>query len=292
MRVLLLVAILFGFAVAPARAQPISVVAAENFYGDVASQVGGPRVAVTSILTNPDEDPHLFEASPSTARSLAAARIVIYNGAAYDDWMAKLLAGSPSTHRVAIEVAALIHRKPGDNPHLWYDPATMPAVADALAAQFAKDDPAHRGAYDKNLAAFRASLAPIGEKLAAMRRAWRGTPVTATEPVFGYMADAIGLVMRNARFQLAIMNDTEPGASDIAAFENDLKAHRVRALIYNNQASDALTLKMRNLAIGGGIPVVGVSETEPPGTRYQDWMMMQLTALDAALAMTHPGQPR
>jgi zinc/manganese transport system substrate-binding protein len=288
MRRLFLAVLLFGLGAVAAHAAPLSIVAAENFYGDVAQQIGGPWVAVTSILTNPDEDPHLFEASPSTARNLAAARIVVYNGAAYDDWMAKLLAASPSAHRDAIEAAALMHKKPGDNPHLWYDPATMPVVADALAARLRQADPAHRDAYDKNLAAFRASLAPLAAKVAALRGRYRGVPVTATEPVFGYMADAIGLAMRNARFQLAIMNDTEPGASDIAAFENDLKARRVRVLLYNSQASDAATLKMQALAKSVGIPVVGVSETEPPGTRYQDWMMAQLAALDRALTGTRP----
>jgi zinc/manganese transport system substrate-binding protein len=288
MRMVPLIAILLGLGVTAARAEPLAIVAAENFYGDVARQVGGPWVAVTSILTNPDEDPHLFEASPSTARAIAAARIVVYNGVAYDEWMDKLLAASPSSHRAVIAVAALMHRQPGDNPHLWYDPATMPALADALAARLGQDDPAHRAAYDKNAAAFRASLAPVAAKLAAMRAAHGGTPVTATEPVAGYMADAIGLAMRNERFQLAIMNDTEPGAAEIAAFENDLRSRRVRVLLYNSQASGAVTAKMRKLAESAGIPVVGVSETEPPGPRYQDWMMTELTALDAALSERKP----
>ncbi len=121
-----------------------------------------------------------------------------------------------------------------------------------------------------------------------MRTAWQGTPVTATEPVFGYMAAAIGLVMRNERFQLAVMNDTEPGASDLAAFENDLKERRVRVLLYNDQTSDALTTRMKRLAADNRIPVIGVSETEPPGITYQDWMMRQLAALDAALSGKHP----
>jgi len=284
MRLLSILAVLLGLGIATAHAAPITIVAAENFYGDVAKQIGGPWVAVTSILVNPDQDPHLFEASPSTARAIAKARIAVYNGAAYDDWMMKLLAGSPNPHRVAIEVAALTRRKPGDNPHLWYDPATMPLFADALAARLTADDPPHRAVYERNLAAFRASLAPISTKLAAMQGAYRGVPVTATEPVFGYMAHAIGLSMRNERFQLAIMNDTEPGASDIAAFEDDLTGRRVRVLLYNNQASGALTVKMQAIAKSAGIPVVGVGETEPPGTRYQDWMMTELTALDAALS--------
>ncbi|HEY5209706.1 MAG TPA: zinc ABC transporter substrate-binding protein [Stellaceae bacterium] len=284
MRLLSILAVLLGLGIATAHAAPIALVAAENFYGDVAKQIGGPWVAVTSILANPDQDPHLFEASPSTARAIARARIAVYNGAAYDDWMVKLLAGSPNPHRVTIEIAALAHRKPGDNPHLWYDPATMPLFAGALAAWLTAADPPHRAVYARNLAAFKASLAPISAKLAAMRDAYRGAPVTATEPVFGYMAAAIGLAMHNERFQLAIMNDTEPGASDIAAFEDDLTARRVRVLLYNNQASGALTVKMRAIAKSAGIPVVGIGETEPPGTRYQDWMMTELTALDAALS--------
>ena len=284
MRVLSLVLLVLGVGMAAARAEPIPVVAAENFYGDVARQIGGGHVAVVSILTNPDQDPHLFEASTSTARQIAEARVVIYNGADYDPWMVKLLAGSPSARRIAIEVGALTHRKPGDNPHLWYDPATMPVVAAALAARLGDEDPPHRADYARNLAAFTASLAPLAAKVAAMRTAWQGTPVTATEPVFGYMAAAIGLVMRNERFQLAVMNDTEPGASDLAAFENDLKERRVRVLLYNDQTSDALTTRMKRLAADNRIPVIGVSETEPPGITYQDWMMRQLAALDAALS--------
>jgi zinc/manganese transport system substrate-binding protein len=283
MRILSLVLLVLGLGVATARAEPVAVVAAENFYGDVAKQIGGAAVAVSSILTNPDQDPHLFEASPSTARQIAEAGIVILNGADYDPWMVKLLAGSPNPRRVVIEVAALVHKKAGDNPHLWYDPPTMPAFAAALAARLGEVNPAHRAGYARNLAAFTASLAPLAAKTAAMRSAYAGTPVTATEPVFGYMADAIGLAMRNDRFQLAVMNDTEPGASDIAAFESDLKSHGVRVLIYNDQTSDALTTRMKTLAKDNNIPVVGVSETEPPGLKYQDWMMRQLTALDAAL---------
>src|SRR5690242_16076983 len=139
-RLVLLSVILLGCGLRAVNAEPIAIVAAENFYGDAAEQVGGSAVKVTSILSNPDQDPHLFEASASTARDLAAARIVIYNGADYDPWMGKLLSASRATGRITIEVAKLVGKKAGDNPHLWYDPATMPAVAKALAAQLAKLD--------------------------------------------------------------------------------------------------------------------------------------------------------
>ena len=265
-------------------AAPVVVVAAENFYGDMARQIGGPDVTVASILSNPNQDPHLFEASTSTARAIADAALVIYNGADYDPWAAKLLQASPSASRSVIEVAALLGRKPGDNPHLWYDPATAPKVGQAIAAALAHRDPAHAGAYAARLAEFQRSLQPLAARIAALRAKYAGTPVTATEPVFQYMADALGLTMRNARFQLAVMNDTEPGAGDIAAFERDLKSRAVKALIFNNQTGEALTERMRTLAGQSHVPVVGVSETEPEGQTYQQWMLSQLDALDQALA--------
>jgi zinc/manganese transport system substrate-binding protein len=266
-----------------AMAEPVRIVAAENFYGDLAQQVGGDAVAVTSILSNPNQDPHEFEASASTARRIADAHVVVYTGAGYDAWLPRLLAASPSAKRVVIVAADLVGRKEGDNPHLWYDPPTMPAVAAAIADALARLDPSHATGYRDRLAAFRASLQPLAERIAAMRRKYAGIPVTATEPVFGYMAAALGLEMRNNRFQLAIMNDTEPGAAQIAAFETDLRSHAVKVLLYNRQTGGALTERMRRIARAAGVPVVGVSETEPQGERYQQWMLSQLDALDRAL---------
>ncbi|TPQ39890.1 cation ABC transporter substrate-binding protein [Burkholderia ubonensis] len=283
---------LFGVAAAalsiatPALAQSatVNVVAAENFYGDVASQIGGRHVAVTSILSNPDQDPHLFEASPKTARALQHAQIVIYNGANYDPWMAKLLGASTQARRATIVVADLVGKKAGDNPHLWYAPATMPAAARALAAELGRADPAHKADYDANLQKFVASLQPIDAKVAALRAQYHGVPVTATEPVFGYMSDAIGLDMRNQRFQLATMNDTEASAQDVAAFENDLRKRQVRVLIYNSQAEAPMTKRLLKLARDGGVPTVSVTETQPAVKTFQQWMAGQLDALAAALA--------
>ncbi|HVE09285.1 MAG TPA: metal ABC transporter solute-binding protein [Paraburkholderia sp.] len=262
----------------------IQVVAAENFYGDVVHQLGGDYVSVTSILSNPDQDPHLFEASPKTARALQHASLVVYNGADYDPWMAKLLNASKSTTRKTIVAADLTGKKSGDNPHLWYDPKTMPAVAREVSAALAAADPAHKTAYDANLAKFLDSLKPIDAKVADLHGRYAGLPVTATEPVFGYMSDAIGLDMRNLRFQLATMNDTEASASDIAAFERDLRERRVRVLIYNSQATEALTKRMLKLAQQSKVPTMSVTETEPAGKNYQQWMLTQLDALSTALA--------
>lgn len=288
MRTLLpLVALLAPLALARAKPAPVNIVAAEAVYADIARQIAGPGAAVSSIMNNPDEDPHLFEASPSVARALAAARIAIMNGADYDPWMRTLLRATPRPDRQIIDVGEVMHAAPGANPHLWYDPPTAPSVARALSHELATIDPAHASEYQQRLDAFLASLAPLDAKIAQMRRAFTGTPVTATEPVFGYMAAALGLVVRNPRFQLAVMNDTEPSARDVAAFEHDLRSRTVRVLLYNNQTTDNLTRRMQQIAQQSGVPIVGVAETLPAGKTYQQWMLDDLTALDAALARPH-----
>jgi zinc/manganese transport system substrate-binding protein len=269
---------------AAAQELKLGVVAAENFYGDIARQVGGDGVDVASILSNPDQDPHLFEITPTIVRQITAARIVIFNGADYDVWMDKLLNIAPRVERTVLTVAELVDKKAGDNPHFWYDPATMPIVARALAGAFSKADPAHTADYVARLKAVLASLDRVSSKVEEIRTRHAGVAITATEPVFGHMAAALGLKVRNERFQMAVMNDTEPSARDIAAFEQDLKEHRVRVLLYNKQTGTKLTQRMLDIARRAKIPVVGVTETEPMGTTYQDWMLMQLADLQKALA--------
>ena len=272
--------------VSPTAAYPagVAVVAAENFYGDLAKQVGGGFVSVTSILSNPDQDPHLFEADPSTARALKAAKVTIANGVDYDPWMDKLLKADPSSGRAEIVAADLVGKKSGDNPHLWYDPKTMDAVAHDLAAKLSAIDPSHKAEFEKNAAAFDRAMEPIGAKVSAMKAKYAGQPVTASEPVFGYMAGLLGLDMHNESFQLSVMNNTEPSASDVAKFEDDLKGHKVKAMLYNSQADDQAVKRLVQMAKDNHVPVVGISETEPAGTTYQAWMLKQLEALDHALA--------
>ena len=283
-RLHVLAAIAFAALGAPAFADPVKVVAAENFYGDLASQIGGANVAVTSILSNPDDDPHLFEASPSTAKALSEARIVIANGVDYDPWMETLINANKAAGRKAIVVGALVGRKAGDNPHLWYDPAYMRATAKALVADLVAVDPAHKADYQQGEARFLDSLKPLDDKIATMRKSYAGEPVTASEPVFAYQAELIGLEVKNEKYALAIMNNAEPTPSEVAAFENDLNGRKVKAMLYNAQASEPAVGKLVQLAKDNGIPVVGVSETEPPNSTYQDWMLGQLNALDHALS--------
>ena len=214
---------------------------------------------------------------------MSGAKIVISSGIDYDPWVEKLLSAAKSSDRKSIVVADLMGRKTGDNPHIWYDVNTMLAFAKALAGELASADPEHQADYQQRLAQFEQSLRPIQAKIAALHSRLVGTPVTATEPVFGYMIDALGMKSRNQPFQLAVMNNTEPSASDVAGFEDDLKNHKVRLLIYNSQASDPIAERMMKLAKESDIPVVGATETEPPNKTYQEWMSSGLDAVDHAL---------
>ncbi|TAN31164.1 MAG: cation ABC transporter substrate-binding protein [Castellaniella sp.] len=267
-----------------AASLPVQIVAAENFYGDIASQIGGTRVKVQSILNNPEQDPHMFEASPSVARALTHAQLVIYNGADYDPWMAKLLAAAPAPDRRAIGASQILGTPPGANPHLWYDPQTMPKVAIAIASQLSAIDPEGRISYQDNLTHVLQALEQLKHTIALIRGRYTGTPVTATEPVFGYMAGALGLTMRNQPLQLAVMNNTEPSPSQIGAFENDLKTRQVRILFYNSQEEDSFTRRAKGIAEEHHIPIVGVTETMPEGLHFQTWISGQLSDIEAKLA--------
>jgi len=262
---------------AQAQSARVSVVAAENFYADVIGQIAPPGTKIFGVMSNPNQDPHLFEADPSTARAVTNASLVVYSGLDYDPWMEMLLTSFRPLHRQVINVAELLHLPPGGNPHIWYDPLTMPVLARAIAAALGPGN-------DARLAAFLASMQPIQDKVAELRAKFAGVPITATEPVFGLMAAAIGLDMRNERFQLAVMNDTEPSAADTAAFEHDLKTRRVRMLIYNSQATDSAAERLRSIARSAKIPVIGVTETEPAGTTYQAWMLRELNRVEWALS--------
>ena len=270
--------------------EPIRVVAAENFYGDVAQQVGGSRVIVSSILQNPSQDPHLFQAGASAARDVANANIVILNGAGYDHWMDVLLKGSRSDRRAVVHVDALAKFQAGDNPHLWYRLKAMRLLAGRLAEVMGQMDPQHRRGYLARGRVFVHGLRPLMREVELLKAHYAGVPVAATEPVFGYMAVAIGLDMKENGFQTAIMNGVEPSASQLIQFENDLRRHRVKVLIYNRQVTDRRTERLRHAAQAAGIPSVGVTETMPSGATYQSWMLEQLHELGEALRSAVPGR--
>jgi zinc/manganese transport system substrate-binding protein len=277
-----LAAALFVVPVAVA-ADAVKVVAAENFYADLATEIGGDHVTVTAILSNPDQDPHLFETSPSTARAVAGAGIVLYNGAGYDPWMETLLAAAPAAGRSVIVAAEVTGHRAGDNPHLWYDPPTFPAVARALAAELTKRDPADAAEFESRLAQFMARWAPVTAMIAEIRATHGGTAVAATEPVFGYMAAALGFTMLDEGFQLAVMNETEPSPRQVAELEESLRSGAAKILFYNPQVTDDTTGRLVQLARDSQVKVIGITETEPAGTTIPEWLLGQLTQIEDAL---------
>ncbi len=270
---------------ASTAAARIAVVGAENFYGDLLTQICGSRCAVISILSDPNADPHAYESSAQDAAAVARARLVIENGEGYDTFMDHLLAASPNPQRQVINVQTLTGAQDGANPHLWYDPATMPKVATAAAAALDKIDPAHAADYQANAQKFTDSLQAVDAEMATIQSTYPNAPVAYTEPVFGYMGKALGLkVLTPETFQHAIEDGNDPSAADLAREQDLLNKHQVKVLIYNLQTVTPVTTNIQNLAKRDGIPIVGVSETEPPNHTYQQWMLGGLQALQAALA--------
>jgi zinc/manganese transport system substrate-binding protein len=263
----------------------ITAVGAENEYANVISQVGGKYVSATAIMSNPDTDPHTFEASPQVAQTVSAARLVVQNGVGYDSFMNKVESGSPSSSRKVIDVQKLLGLPDStENPHLWYSPTTMPTVADAVAADLAKLAPEHATYFKANATRFIASLHPWLNALTAFRHDHPGTPVATTEPVGDYMLQAAGAHnLTPWNLQAEIMNGVDPAPQDISLQSDLLEHHRVKVLLYNQQVTDSLTESFLKLAAKNHVPVVGVSETMPLGYGYQSWMLAEVKALNSAV---------
>ncbi len=264
----------------------ITAIGAENEYADVIAQIGGKYVQASSIMSDPNTDPHTFEASPAVAREISAAKLIVQNGVGYDNWAATIENAAPSNGRQVINVQQLLGLPDSTpNPHLWYDPATMPKVASAIAAGLGQIDPAHASYYKANAASFTASLTAWNRAIAAFKAAHPGTPVATTEPVADYMLQAAGTDnLTPFAFQADIMNGTDPSPQDTATENSLFTQHKVKVLLYNQQVTDSLTQSFIKLANENGIPVVGVYETMPtPGFDYQSWMLAEVNALDKAV---------
>jgi zinc/manganese transport system substrate-binding protein len=264
----------------------IVAVGAENEYANVISQIGGQYVQVSAIMSNPNTDPHTFEASASVARVVSAAQLVVQNGVGYDTFMNTIENAAPSSSRKVIVVQNLLGL-PTDtpNPHLWYKPVTMPDVANAVAADLAALQPAHAAYFKAHAAAFISSLTAWDNAIAAFRARYAGTPVATTEPVADYMLQAVGADnMTPWALQADIMNGTDPSAQDVAVERSLFTAHKVKVFLYNQQVTDSLTESFIALAHANGIPVVGVYETMPvPGYDYQSWMLAEVQDLQKAV---------
>ena len=275
-----------GTSGAAASVTKITAIGAENEYADVIAQVGGKYVQASSIMSDPNTDPHTFEASPAVAREITAAKLIVQNGVGYDDWATTIENADPSDGRKVINVQQLLGLPDSTpNPHLWYKPSTMPAVAGAIATDLAQIDPAHASYYKANAASFTASLSAWNSAIASFKSAHPGTPVATTEPVADYMLQAAGADnLTPWTFQADIMNGTDPSPQDVAIENSLFTQHKVRVFLYNQQVTDSLTESFIKLADENGIPVIGVYETMPtPGFDYQSWMLAEVNALNKAV---------
>jgi len=277
-----------GNAVAASSASGvINAVGIENEYADVISQIGGKYVQVTAIETDPNTDPHTFEANPKVASQIASADLIVKNGVGYDAWADKIIAASPNGKRKVIDVQHLLGLPDSTrNPHLWYDPKTMPAVAKAIAADLSALQPAQAGYFQNNAKKFDASLKPWLTQIESFKARYGKTAVAVTEPVGDYMLQAAGTdIATPFSLEAAIMNGTDPSPQDVSTQNKLFTDHKVKVFVYNQQVTDALTQSFLKLAREHGIPVVGVYETMPtPGFNYQSWMLAEVTALRKAVA--------
>ncbi len=264
----------------------IPVLGTENFYADLLGEIGGVRVTSTSLLNNPNADPHAFDASAQAAVTVADARLVIVNGFGYDDFMRHLLDASPDASRIVIDVQQLLGLPTDANAHVWYDPGTMPKVAAAAEAALARLEPANAAYFAGREQAYLTSLAPLGAKIAGLKSTYGGLPVAFTEPVAEYLTKAIGLrVLTPAGFEKAIEDGTDPPPADVAAERDLLTGKQVKVLLFNSQVITPLTTQIRDLAVANGIPVVGVAETMPPQyLTYLEWQLAEMNELEQALA--------
>jgi zinc/manganese transport system substrate-binding protein len=269
----------------PVSGRGLNVVAGENFWGSIAAQLGGAKVIVHSVVTDPNADPHEYESNTTDARAFADADLVILNGAGYDDWGQKLLDANPSSHRTVLNIAQLLGKKPGDNPHFWYQPEYVTTVADKIASSFKAIDPADAAFFDQQRTALTNAFEPYKDRLAAIRSKFAGTPIGSTESIFVYMAVALGLdLISPPEFMNAIAEGNDPPAAAVAMFHDQIEKKKIKALVYNNQASTSVTTNLKQLAQQKGIPLVGVAETlQPVGASFQDWQVSQLAALESAL---------
>jgi zinc/manganese transport system substrate-binding protein len=262
-------------------------VGAENEYANVIAQIGGSYVKVTAILSNPNTDPHSFEASPSVAADVSAAQLIVQNGAGYDTFMSTIEAASPNPERKVIDVQKTLGLPSSTpNPHLWYSPATMPAVAEAIARDLSALDPSRAPYFRHNLTEFDRSLIPWLRAIARFKASYPHAPVATTEPVADYMLEAAGTDnLTPFTFQADIMNGVDPAPQDLTLQDSLFTRHEVKAFVYNEQVSDSITQSFLGLAKANGIPVVGVYETMPtPGYDYQAWMLAEVQALEKAVA--------
>jgi zinc/manganese transport system substrate-binding protein len=265
---------------------PLHVVAAENFWGSIASQLGGTKVDVQSIITNPDTDPHDYDPSAADARSLADAAVVIENGIGYDPWVSKLLASDHVTGQNVINVGTLVGVADGGNPHRWYNPTDVHTVIAAITAAYKAADPADATYFTTQQENYETTgLARYTSIISQIKTTYAGTPVGASESIFAMIAPALGLnLLTPPTFLRAISEGTDPTSADKQTIDRQIKTHAIKVYVYNSQNATPDVQAQVDEAKAAGIPVTTITETlSPASATFQDWQVAQLTALQAAL---------
>lgn len=270
----------------------LNVVAGENFWGSIATQLGGVHVNITSIITDPNADPHEYEGSVLVARAFAQANYVILNGAGYDSWGQKLLDANPESGRKVFTVANLLGKHEGDNPHFWYNPDYVEQVSNQITRDYQALDPADGAYFTRQRAAFETALSDYHQRIAEIKSKFAGQKVGATESIFVYLANALGLdLISPPEFMQAISEGNDPPASSVVTFEQQVRQKQITVLVYNVQTITNITNTIKQLASQQNIPTVGVSETiQPPDASFQEWQTTQLLALQNALNAHALGQ--
>jgi zinc/manganese transport system substrate-binding protein len=266
----------------------LQVVAAENSWGSIAAQLGGDRVHVTSIITNPATDPHDYEPNAEDARRMAIAHMAILNGVGYDPWAQKLLDANPMSGREVLNVGDLVGVKAGGNPHRWYSPANVQQVIDAITAAYARLDPDHASYFDERRRRFEKNdLAQYRGLIAQVRSRYAGVPVGASESIFAPLAQALGLrLLTPSGFLDAISEGSDPTAADTSTVDRQIAQRQIKVWVYNSQNATPDVKRLNQAARAKGIPVATVTETlTPEGARFQDWQSRQLRELAQALAL-------
>jgi zinc/manganese transport system substrate-binding protein len=270
----------------------ISIIAGENFWGSLVSQLGGNKVSVTSIVSDPNADPHEYESNANDAKLMANANYVILNGAGYDSWGSSLLSASPNANRKLLVVADLLGKKEGDNPHFWYSPDYVNRVIAQMENDLISIDPKDTAYFQAQYAALQSSLAEYQNRIANIKHDFGGRKVASTESIFVYLADAAGLdLISPPQFIDAVAEGNDPPASSVVEFEKQIKGNEPTVLIYNEQTVTPLTENMKKLAAEADIPTIGITETiQPPDASFQEWMNAQLLQLQNALNAKALGQ--
>ncbi|HAT54755.1 MAG TPA: metal ABC transporter substrate-binding protein [Lactobacillus sp.] len=260
--------------------QPIHVVTSVDFYGSVAKAVLGQHGTVTSIINSPSVDPHDFEPTTKDGIAVSKANFILYNGIDYDGWMKKLSKSNGNHNQTTVRVGEdVLGKKTGANEHVWYQPKTMPKLANYLAKKFGHQAPQYRKQYAANAKKYIASLKPLQAQVAKLRAHSKGQHVDVSEPVFDYTLDALGYKRNNSKFELAVENGTDPSPKSIKTMQADITHHRIAFFVNNSQASDKTVSAMVDLAKKHHVPVLNVTETLPKGQTYKSWMMKQYHAL-------------